>query len=312
VTDDPAADDEPSLDSQLDRLNHDFYTADPSDYFEVRWLSLLLLAGRADDVLAMLADGTTYGHVHATLTDATTTPEGVRNFATVESQVLLHHASEALLRLYLAHAVRPPCPWLEVASERPHTFKERVQSKLLDPPASSLRADVAWVFLGGSATETGMDEDHWSKAVNNLTRFLQTFARRWVDDARKYNSLKHGLAAVPSATKMAFYESDPSEAHVLGSGPSIAYLESEVTKRRATFTKTIEWIDVSESLALTNVAQSMIKSLWELARLRYTDAPRPAGVFAPANLWPDMLQTPDRSPAKRFRVPLRIQTTKRQ
>jgi hypothetical protein len=94
--------------------------------------------------------------------------------------------------LYLAHAVRPKCPWLEIASERPQAFKDLVQGKLLDPPASSLHADVAYVFLGGSASETGIEEDQWSKAAANLTLFLRTFARRWLHDVNAYNSLKHG------------------------------------------------------------------------------------------------------------------------
>jgi hypothetical protein len=278
VTADDRADDD-DLDSQLDRLNREFYTADPSDYFETRWLSLLVMAGRADNVLAMLTEGVTYGHIHATIADAATTPEGVRNFATIESQVLLHHASEALLRLYLAHVVRPPCPWLELASERFETFKKNLRSKLLNPPASALHAGVAHVFLRGPVSETGMDEERWSKAVGNLTSYLRMFARRWLDDAHRYNSLKHGLAVSPSPRTMAFYADRSSEGHVLGYGASLAYLESDVAKRRQAWTMTIDWIDVSQSLALTSVAQGMIKSLWEIARARYTGAPPPRALY---------------------------------
>jgi hypothetical protein len=131
---------------------------------------MLLLAGRPDDIMAMLDDSVTYGHNQATITGGPTTREGVRNFASVESQVLFHHASEALLRLCLAHVVRPPCPWLEVASERPQAFKKHVTSKVIDPPASSPHDDVVYVFLGGPASETGIDEDRWAP---------QPAPRRW-------------------------------------------------------------------------------------------------------------------------------------
>jgi hypothetical protein len=74
---------------------------------------------------------------------------------------------------------------------------------------------------------------------------------------------------------------------------------------------TTECIDVSESLALTHVAQSMIKSLWEIPRARYTHSPPPPALFAPADFTPDRFRTPDRSPAKRLRIALGIQTRDR-
>ena len=35
----------------------------------------------------------------------------------MESVNLLHHVAECMLRLYLAHADRQPCPWLEQGSK---------------------------------------------------------------------------------------------------------------------------------------------------------------------------------------------------
>ena len=45
---------------------------------------------------------------------------------------LLHHASEALLRLYLAHEPLTACPWLDMARVRsPGKFKQIVEARFL-------------------------------------------------------------------------------------------------------------------------------------------------------------------------------------
>ena len=73
VTDDhSAADEERGLDAKFDRLNRDFYTAEPADYFDIRLPSLMLLPERPDGVLTLSADGVTYGHLHARVTEIVT------------------------------------------------------------------------------------------------------------------------------------------------------------------------------------------------------------------------------------------------
>ena len=270
----------------------------------------MLLAGRPDDVLGIFANGVGYGHVYAEISGGTPGAEGVRNFASIESQVLLHQVCETLIRLYFAHAGHPPCPWLEVAGERFFDrFKKRVRESLLDRPAASLHDDVAYVFLGGTASDTGLDEDQWRLAVGNLTTFLRVFARRWLDDSPAYNSLKHGLAVVPSAADLWFAtELGSPDARKLGGGPSLAYLESElVAPKRRKWRMTTRWIDISESLALTQVARQMIDSLWGRAQVRYTDREESPRRFFPVDLTPDKLRTPDRLPGQKWTFDIGIE-----
>jgi hypothetical protein len=67
--------------------------------------------------------------------------------AALESTVLLHHAGETLMRLYLAHAGDAPCPWMEIARfPDSRRFKDAL-SRLL----SSRSTDV-WVLLGATAS----------------------------------------------------------------------------------------------------------------------------------------------------------------
>jgi hypothetical protein len=303
VTDDDLAADQ-KHDFDFDRLNRDFYSAEPADYFEVRWLSLMLMAGRPDDVLALLAEGVTYAHMHAAIEGGVAGTEGVRNFATMESQVLLHQICEALIRLYLAHVGQPACPWLELAREKNfRSFKERVSAELVKQSARALHVDVADIFLGPPGA-TALTEDRRAAAIANLTAILRACATRWLQDAHIYNSLKHGLAVVPAATSIAFRAEGSTHAHSFGSGPSLVYLES--TKMPDSWKLTTQWIDVSESLALVQLTRMMIESPWGIARTRYTNAAPPTGVFAPVDLTPSQFRTPDRGPAVRWTVGFRI------
>ena len=289
------------------RLNSDFYAADPADYFHVRWLALMLLAGRPDAALSLFGEGVTFGHVHAKLEDPQSDAEGVRDFATMESQVLFHQACETLLRLYLAHVGRPPCPWLDMAGETSFThFKERVRTEII---AADINSDVADVFLGGSqAAFEGLSDDEWTDAIHNLASFLRTFARRWLEEAHAYNSLKHGLAVLPSAVQLSFAQEGEAleQARLLAQGPSLDFLECTPWGKdgRRSWKRTTTWIDVSESLAFTDVARNMIASLWEIARIRYTDGGRSGKIFLPRDLHPSGLRSPDRSPGRRWSMSL--------
>lgn len=294
------------------RLNSDFYAADPADYFHVRWLALMLLAGRPDETLSLFGEGITVGHVHAKLEDPQTDAEGVRDFATMESQILLHQACETLLRLYLAHVGRPPCPWLDLSGETSFAhFKKRVRSEIL---TADIDQPVADVFLGGAKEAfNGLGDEGWADAVRNLTSFLRTFADRWLEEAHAYNSLKHGLAVLPSAVQLSFAaEGDPLEqARLLAQGPSLDFLECTPWEGgRRSWRRTTTWIDVSESLAFTDVARSMIASLWEIARMRYTDVDRSGKIFLPRDLRPGMLRSPDRSPGHRWSMSLGLDEIK--
>ena len=91
---------------------------------------------------------------------------------------------------------------------------------------------------------------------------------------------------------------DLSDAHVLGHGPSVDFLEFESTgRKRRSWKHTTRWIDVSEALAPTEVARQMIESLWLLARARYTGAPAPTKLFAPVDVTPISFRSPSRGAA---------------
>ena len=96
-------------------LNEDFYAGDPADYFMRRLTGLLLLKGKPEAIRALPAEGIETGGVLIQLQPGTTPDarsedddaESRDRFFTADAWLLLHHASETLLRLYLAHAKGP-------------------------------------------------------------------------------------------------------------------------------------------------------------------------------------------------------------
>jgi hypothetical protein len=114
---------------QFPDLNREFYAAEPGDYFRCRLRSLLLAVADSPALDEVLKQGITYGkiglHRKADAEPASTT---VESYGSMESVNLLHHVGECMLRLYLAHADRQPCPWLELSRLRaPQEFKKRVE-----------------------------------------------------------------------------------------------------------------------------------------------------------------------------------------
>jgi hypothetical protein len=107
---------------------------------------------------------------------------------------------------------------------------------------------------------------------------------------------------------MAFAQDDDlSDARVLGHGPSVDYLDAERTgPKRRTWKQTTRWIDVSETLALTEVARQMIESLWLLARNRYAGGPPPVKLFAPLDITPASFRSSNRGPAQQPTMPVGI------
>ncbi len=82
----------------------------------------MLAASRNDELTRLATEGLTYGRLAMTENSQYVGADADRlddySFLIAESQVLLHHAAEALLRLFLAHEGRPPCPWLRAGSLR--------------------------------------------------------------------------------------------------------------------------------------------------------------------------------------------------
>jgi hypothetical protein len=104
--------------------------------------------------------------------------------------VVLHQTAEAVIRLFLAHADAPECPWLEVAMRTDFAkFKEDVEAWILAPGGEGLVRDAVGRVFTGSQSRPHNGGGDWDQGVDNLVRFIRRFAEIWLSDATAYNSL---------------------------------------------------------------------------------------------------------------------------
>ncbi|MER7921826.1 hypothetical protein ABTY96_01615 [Streptomyces sp. NPDC096057] len=253
---------------QFPDLNRSFYGSDPADYFRKRLDLLLLAAAKPRELDAMLADGFSYGDLTIKQQEGEPTDEGMTSlkaFISTEAEVLVHHASEALLRLYLAHAEGSPCPWLECAGLTSFkVFKKRV-AQLRDEPIPA--EDISRVFLG--RISDGSD-DEVQPHIRTMRRFLRLVAARLLSDSNLYNSAKHGLAVLSGPANLVVTD-DQTGASFGGGGPSLSYLEIETKENKdRLWRRTTRWIDAEQTMIQTHAIITAMVSLWDVAKARYT------------------------------------------
>jgi hypothetical protein len=258
---------------QFPGMNTAFYATRPWSYFAHRQRLLMLTAGASVELTALARKGVNVGRLKYSAGDEEPDAHEAddrEKFVFTESEVLLHHASETLLRLYLAHEGAPPCPWLEVARvRRPSQFKRMVNERFADELSPEERRQrVGAVFFGASertALKPNPPQEQWEKSLDNIEAFLTHYARHFLD-ADIYNALKHGLAVRPGPAAMQLGEDDLIKAE----GPAIEYLTlGENTERKRRWFHTTHWIEVDSSLAFIWIAQRLMESIWTLARFRY-------------------------------------------
>lgn len=270
------------LASENDReLNEAFYRARPQAYFNQRLESLLLVSGKSEQLAELLAEGVTVGRLKAggvpmradlTEEDRAEIQEDRERFIIAEAEVLLHHAAETLLRLYLAHEHLPPCPWLALAGKRSFAaFKQKVATLADELGADERKRNVAAVFFG-TPDRTNLRptpaEVDWNAGLQNVATWLAWYAAHFLD-AGVYNAAKHGLAV--QAGNAAFQLGD--DELMSRSGSSLEYVESyKDDSGRRRWRRTTQWLDLDRWIGYIFMACRLMKGLMAVARARYTAA----------------------------------------
>lgn len=264
------AEDENLIAQQFPELNRKFYSSNPAAYFRSRLHLLMLAAGATDEINELLAKGVHYEKLLAQV-DFTEPSDDERRvhqaFVITEAEALLHHVSEALLRLFFAHADSPHCPWLEVARLRNFSeFKARIELFRDQPPSVELSQQLATVFLGAVPAES---DELRVAAVANIERLLRLLCARLLEDKNFYNAAKHGLAILAGNASIAMSDSEGNS--VAGSkGASVTYLETRETDTGQKWHETTRWVSPRQAMWLATIATTQMVSLWAVAQARYT------------------------------------------
>lgn len=116
----------PEVTPAEDHLNRAFYATQPFNYLAQRVVGLLAMKESGLEVLGLLPEEFEIaGCAFSRRNLAEDAKDAQWRFVTADSEVVLHHASETLLRLYLAHVSQPPAPWLVLARARdPRQFRK--------------------------------------------------------------------------------------------------------------------------------------------------------------------------------------------
>ena len=286
----------PGEDGGIQRLNSSFYSADPADYIFTRLQLLLLAGGRQDDLERLWQEGLEFGAltVGPTVGGQDLDEPKLERFLLIESQQLLHHAAETVLRIFLVHTAGVAVPWIELAGERSFSnFKKRVQKEFLDGVPRP--ETIGHVCLGHRVRPEEIAHDEWYGAIEGLQAFLRTFAQLFLEQANLYNAIKHGLGVSAGNASLVV------AGHQMGQGNSVEFPESTNWKDGSrTWSLTTYWPDINYSLGLIYIAVQTIESIWGLGAHRRVGRHVPERLFMPTTLRPVDLMSPSRAPAERM------------
>ncbi|AGB22153.1 hypothetical protein Mycsm_01761 [Mycobacterium sp. JS623] len=268
-----------SLDTrQFPELNATFYTARPADLINMR-INMLSLVACSDEVLASaFASERRIGDVFIPGGDLPSADDRDR-YLQMEAMMIVHHASEALLRLFFAHVDHPECPWISMsASTNFNEFKDRVGAEL---KAGFNPEQIATVFLGGSDPNDAaieVTQEEFNQSVEGVDRLLWDCALRILQDAFLYNGVKHGLTAIALSDKSSKMTWTVGEKNiVIHRGALHAFLHRlrfpTAKKNEKQWFFSIADANPQRDVAVTRYIAAAIGSLWAVARRRYMGAP---------------------------------------
>jgi hypothetical protein len=255
------------------RLNGSFYDQDPTAYFRNRASLLALRAVKGEELADLL--GFAWGNLVIGVEGVERTPEEeddiTTRFVVAESQVLLHHASEAAIRMFLAHAANPECPWLEMAALLNfNEFRDSLDELAAKVAPDWVRDGAGWALLGRAPGDV---DDGARAALDPSIRLLQALARRLHEDKNLYNAAKHGMALLPGVGSFSIQTEDGDP--VLGTdGTQVMYLERETASPTEWhWRQTTRWVSPQAALALTHMALALMDGMWTVAKARYLGEP---------------------------------------
>jgi len=270
---------------QFPEMNREFYATDPTKYFRTRLDSLTLIGARSDLLAQGLRETLEVGTLKVASKDAEYgSAEDIEHYVATEAVIVLHHASEVLLRLFFAHEHQPPCPWLEASRLRvPREFKGRLEKLIAQREDPDQINRVSLCTLGRPAESAKTPDDvatgpTMADALDGALELLVLTASQLTKDGTLYNAAKHGLAVLPAERGMSLGGDGPLKLSV--QGQSLKYLERSPVRQDGPnrWHETTTWVKSDHYLGWTHLVLRLMASIWAIGRLAYTGEP---GVLSP-------------------------------
>jgi hypothetical protein len=248
------------LDSNYPELNAAFYAGRPWEYFRQRLVHLAAVAAKPGEtpLTGPFAVGPVTIGMQAPETDRYPTPS--QTFVAIESEVLLHHAAETLLRLIYAHAEPHPCPWLRMSAMfRADQFKKWVKRLVRDPKLTEIAAEV---FGRSEACPNG---------PTNEAEWIRVFAWHFLN-AGCYNAAKHGMALGGGAEERIVRVEDQEVFRAKGAALSwLAKWPLEGDERPRRWTRASRLFSVEAYLIMVETAAQLMEGVYVNGRALHLD-----------------------------------------
>ena len=262
--------------AEYPKINRRFYmgSTTPHGYLNNRLRALLLATSNSDEVKAAHQSEFKVGVLTASYSiGEELSDENLQDFSIVESTVLVHHAAETLVRLYLAHVNLPACPWIEAASLRkPGLFPKQARQLRARLHTEEAQESLMEVFTGARVYQDGpgqMPRANWEERREGLQLLMDEALERVLEGAPLYNSAKHGLTVKSGNVAITFDFPKDAGIDLSADGPAMSFLERVTPQKRWGISHA--WISASANTGLTFVICRQIEDLWALAAHRYVE-----------------------------------------
>jgi|GEM_PF-1840504 len=253
-------------------LNATFYGMRPHIYLRRRLRSLWLWHGDPPGLAALLNEKFIVEDIAVTVgTEGDDEAEKAERerFVVIEAEVLLHHVSETLLRLYLVHAQKSSCPWLDVSREKNFgRLKKDVEKLRKRLKAGEEKPGIEAAFFPPGDRKK-MIPDHgdevWEEAAQNLSEYLEYYASHFLDSA-PYNAAKHGLALLAGESRLELTAGDDPVPFLKRSGSALVYLEVERDEGSGDprWAKVTKWIVLRRALVMIHIGCRLVEEIWKI------------------------------------------------
>lgn len=311
---------------QVTRLNREYFSSCPADYFDARLWALLRLADVSqDEVLNLIEKPGSLTSRFANMFpgwqfEPDDDPRVRQRAVILEAQALRHHVAETIVRLFKSLVTTRPdeSVWFSLASDfETGGLKNWIADHVSSAAASSTVRDKLKVFafpdFESLANEVGEEvaKERLEVAADWLSFFHWLLSTDGRDIAPAANQIKHGLGILPhDDIKITFVKSlaDPTQptAAELNAGvdiinaTSIRYLRRHrpSTKHTWGWDSVLENADAASTLAQVHWGVNLIRCMWVSGRTRFTPELQDADPV-PIALWsgPTPREILARSPA---------------
>ena len=248
---------------ELSKTNELFYSKYPVKYFEIKAFELLnMLNNSGNYVNAFKNEVFSIGKVE--LGKAEFTDEQLSDYVKIEIVSTYYHCLETFIRLLIAHATLPKCPWIELVSLDIRGYRKilkRLSSGNID--FKSQKYDPETTMLKILTGITNIKNEYIAeKGLENLIEWIKYIAHELLD-VGEYNSLKHGMAILPSFGSMNINEKLKKE------GDSVLILRIDEDEEREFLVQKNIFGDYDKKIGFIFFINEMINNIIHVGKLTY-------------------------------------------